>query len=311
MNALILKPRVRREIQSKVDRILRELDNPEPPLRLELVRELLELDRSYFTSESDGLMQMTFSRMKRAGKQIFKRPTLLGEAVKKFDLRAVYFPDEKRILIDDNIPKPKHRWLEAHEIGHDLLPWHHDMMLGDDDVTPTPNVHEKIEAEANYAAGILLFLSDRFIEECRSVDPTIKSAQELKKRYGNTFTTTLWRMIEHVGEDRPMIGLIGQHPRDFGNDTANFRHIIPSPAFDHQFDVPSVDRLSDQIETYCWGRRGPIGDGEVVVSAWDGSRHLFEFETFYNSYDALTLGRYSREVPLVISPGFRGAISVE
>lgn len=311
MKALILKPRVRRDIQMKVDRILRELDNPEPPLRLELVRELLDLDRSFFTSESEGLMQTAFSRLKRAGKQILKRPTLLGDAVKKFNLRALYIPDQKRILIDDSIPQPKHRWLEAHEIGHDLLPWHHDMMLGDDDITPTPAVHEKIEAEANYAAGILLFLSDRFIEECRSVDPTIASAQGLKKRYGNTFTTTLWRMIEHVGEDRPMIGLIGQHPQNFRSDTASFRHVIPSPAFDQRFDVPSVVSLGDRIKNYCWGRKGPIGEGELVFSARDGSRHLFEFETFYNGYDALTLGRYSRAVPLVISPGLRATSTAD
>ncbi len=168
-----------------------------------------------------------------------------------------------------------------------------------------------MEAEANYAAGILLFLSDRFIEECRSVPATIASAQQLKKRYGNTFTTTLWRMIEHIGEERPMIGLIGQHPQAYGNDEPNFRHLIPSLAFDHQFEVPSIHSLSNQIENYCWGRRGPIGEGEVVIVARDGSRHLFEFETFYNSYDALTLGRHLRALPLVISPGFIRAVTVE
>jgi hypothetical protein len=162
MQALVLKPRVRKDIKSKVDRLLLELGNPEPPLRLEEVRELLELDLSFFSGESDGLLNVAFSRLKRAGKQIIKRPTLLRDAVKRFDLRALYLPDRKRILIDDEVPKPKHRWLEAHEIGHDILPWHGDMMLGDDDITPTPSVREKIETEANYAAGSLLFMTDRF-----------------------------------------------------------------------------------------------------------------------------------------------------
>jgi len=70
MPAPILKARVRADIQSKADRILRELGYPEPPLNLDDVRELLRLDRGFFSGESDGLLQTTFSRLKRAGKQL-------------------------------------------------------------------------------------------------------------------------------------------------------------------------------------------------------------------------------------------------
>ena len=118
----ILRERVRRDIQARTDKVLRELGHPEPPLRLEDVRELLRLDRDYFSSSKDGLLQSVASKLKRGGIQLLNRPTLLIDAIKKFDLRALYLPDRKRILIDDSIPKPKHRWLEAHEIGHDLLP---------------------------------------------------------------------------------------------------------------------------------------------------------------------------------------------
>lgn len=304
MMATILKARVRQDIQAKVDRVLRELGYPEPPLRLEDVRELLRLDRSYFTAESDGLLKSTFSKLKRAGKQLLMRPMLLADAIKKFDLRALYLPDGRRILIDESVPKPKHRWLEAHEIGHDLLPWHHEMLLGDDEVTPTAATHDKMEAEANFAAGSLLFLNEKFAQECRDLPATIASAQDLKKRYGNTFTTTLWRMIEHAGEDCPIIGLVGQHPRDFDNDKPNFRHVVPSVAFDKAFDIPSVDTFTHELRAYCWGKRGPLGHGEVVIVAKDGKRHAFQFETFYNGYDALTLGVHAKEVATVIAPAW-------
>ncbi|MEM7013681.1 MAG: ImmA/IrrE family metallo-endopeptidase [Verrucomicrobiota bacterium] len=262
------------------------------------MRELLELDRTYFSGESDGLLIKTFSRLKRAGKQLLKRPTLLRDAIQKFDLRALYLPDRKRILIDDRIPKPKHRWLEAHEIGHDILPWHHEMMLGDDELTQTASVHDKMEAEANFAAGSLLFLGDRFIEECRSLPPSIESAQFLKKRYGNTFTT-LWRMIKHAGEDLPNIGFICLHPKDFGEEAA-FRHIIPSAASHQKFDASEPNSIEDEIESYCFRRRGPLGEGEVILNDREGNHHEFFFETFYNSYDALTLGIHVRRVPTIV-----------
>ena len=299
--AAILKQRVRQDIQARTDKVLRELGNPEPPLRLEDVRELLRLDYGYFTSETDGLFQSLVSKIKRGGIQILNRPTLLLDAVKKFDLRALYLPDHKRILIDDAIPKPKHRWLEAHEIGHDLLPWHHDMMLGDDDVTPTASTHDKMEAEANYAAGSLLFLGDKFREECRQTRASMASAQVLQKRYGNTITTTLWRMIEYAGEEQPIIGAVGLHPgaQDGG---PCFRHLIPSVAFDQKFAVPDPDELIVSIRNYCrLSGRGHLGHGEIVMSDRSSRRHVFDFETFYNGYDALTIGVHRRELAVVVA----------
>lgn len=96
-------------IDKRTQKILNELGNPEPPLCLDTVRELLAMDRSYFSSDDDGLLSKTFSRMKRAGKQILKRPSILKDAIRKFDLRALYIPDQKRIIIDDTVPLAKQR----------------------------------------------------------------------------------------------------------------------------------------------------------------------------------------------------------
>lgn len=303
MNALILKPRVRQSIALRVDKILRELDYPEPPLDLSMVRELLVLDRSYFSSEARGLLAMTASRLRRGGKQLLSDPTVVADAIKKFDLRAFYLPKQKKILIDDSLPVAKHRWLEAHEIGHSLLPWHQDMMLGDDEITPTSATHDRMEAEANFAGGSLIFLNDKFVKECKDVKPTIQNALKLKKRYGNTITTTLWRMIEHTGEDRPLLGLIGPHPRQIPPGTLPFRHVIPSSAFGAQFDLPSIDALIREIQNYSWGSKGPIGSAELILTSKTRVRHAFRFETFFNNWDALTLGVHIGPVPTIVSLG--------
>lgn len=76
-----LRPRLKREIDAITDKILRELGYPEPPLKLEDVRELLKLDLAYFSTEQDGLFRSTVSRLKRAGKQLMSRPGLLGDAI--------------------------------------------------------------------------------------------------------------------------------------------------------------------------------------------------------------------------------------
>ena len=173
-------------------------------------------------------------------------------------------------MIDDSVPEPKHRWLEAHEIGHDLLPWHHDMLMGDDRFTPTPSTHDKIEAEANYAAGSLIFLGDKFRDECRQCRASVATAQTLKKRYGNTITTTFWRMIEYAGEEHPILGAIGKHPGG-SNEEPNFRHVIPSAAFDRQFPVPAPDNLFEFVCNYSrLNGKGPLGHGEIILQDYSG-----------------------------------------
>ena len=78
-------------------------------LRLEDVRELLQLDRVFYTADDPGIVRETVSRIRIAGIQVYKRPKLLIDAIRKSSLMALYLPDRKRILLDEALPKLKHR----------------------------------------------------------------------------------------------------------------------------------------------------------------------------------------------------------
>jgi hypothetical protein len=107
-NILLSRPTAT-DIESQVRKVLRGLGNPEPPLRLEDVRALLKLDRGYYSTRNDSFLREKISRMAVAGAQIIERPTLLFDAVRKFDLRALYLPDRRRILLDESQPTPVKR----------------------------------------------------------------------------------------------------------------------------------------------------------------------------------------------------------
>jgi Zn-dependent peptidase ImmA (M78 family) len=295
---LILSPKTAADIDRRVDRVLQGLGNPEPPLRLELVRELLKLDVGFYTADNPGMAREVVSRIRVATIQVFQRPTLLLDAIKKMSLKALYLPDRKRILLDGSLPALKHRWNEAHEVGHSLLPWHEAMMHGDNDHTLSRNCHEHVEAEANFAAGRLLFLRDRFANEARALSPTFGTIDQLRKTFGNTLSTTLYRFVEAVGDENPVVGMITCHPhpdrRPFDHDPANpCKHVIQSTAFQARFArVTEVD-LFGVLVRYCASKRGGvIGQTELILSDDNGDPHRFYFETFYNRYDALTLGVY-------------------
>ena len=112
------------EIDAQVDKVLRGLGNPEPPLSLDVVRELLRLDRQYYSSTDGSVLREFVSKVKIGAQQLFLRPTLIFDVVKKANVSAFWIPDGKRILIDKNLPEIKHRWAETHEVIHSLTEWH-------------------------------------------------------------------------------------------------------------------------------------------------------------------------------------------
>lgn len=294
MKNVYLRDRTAQDINDLVAKVLRDLGQPEPPLNLDTVRELLRLDRQYYSSTEDGALREVAHRLTVAGKQVLARPALLLDAIRKFDLRALFLPDGKRILIDSNLPDAKKRWSEGHEIGHSIIPWHLDAMLGDNKRTLTPGCHEQIENEANFAAGQLLFFQQAFVQDARDLLPGIDAVNTLKKRYGNTITTTLWRYVEH-SED-PMIGAISCHPHRLASDFDSqkpFRYFVGSRPFQERFTNVSEIDLFNRIRAYCANRGGgPLGADDFLLLDDGGFNHLFHFETFFNRYEALTLGIY-------------------
>lgn len=285
------------DIEAIVARLLKDLGSPEPPLDLELVRRQLDLDMRYYSSNDVGLFDEVAHRLKMAGKQLFDKPTALFDAIRKAGLSALWVPSSRRIMIDKEVPQPKHRWIEGHEIGHSLIPWHREFLFGDDSVTLDPACHATIEAEANYAAARLLFLQGRFGAEARDCEPGFDTIKMMARRYGNTLTTTFWRSIEDREPDRPVFGMMTAHPRHpeigRGENGEMIRYFIRSRAFREQFSGFTPDHGYAVIKKFATGRkRGPVFEETDIVVNDRGEPCEFHFESFCNSYNLLTIGSF-------------------
>lgn len=297
-----LNEKTTRDIDKQVAKVLRDLGNPKPPLCLEEVRRLLQLDLQFYSSTNDGALREVVHKLKIAGKQIIERPTLLLEAIKAWDLKALFLPDRKRILIDSSQPKIKWRWQEGHEINHSIIPWHGSLMLGDDKLTLTPSCHEQIEAEANYGNGRLLFLRDHFDKMAQEASPCFKSVEKLSKLFGNNLTNTLWRFVEQ--SEKPALGIVCAHPHHLPHDfdpADPCRYFIRSKGFCNRFPNVSEIEVFSILSSYCSFRKGgPLGSKEVILCDSNGNRHVFLFETFGNTYEILTLGVYIKQSTSII-----------
>jgi len=295
----------RADIDAQVDKIIRGLGRPEPPLRLEDVRELLRLDLQYYSSTNDSALREFVSKVRIAGKQLFMRPALLLDVVKKADLSALWVPDRSRILIDQTLPLIKRRWAEGHETSHSLIEWHKLYLFGDSTKELDPTCSAILEAEANYGAGQLLFLRDRFLTEALDFERCIKTVTTLSKRFGNTLTSTLWRYVEHVGVKIPIAGLVTPHPHrlpDGHNPSAPCKYFIVSPAFDLRFSNVAEREMFEALSGYCRNAKGgPLGEDDVILRDVNGTPHVFRFETFFNGHEALTLCCWVQEQSLIVS----------
>lgn len=303
MRNRFLDPRTARDIDLQVSKILRGLGNPEPPIVLADVFDLLNLDRQYYSTKDDSALREFFSKAVIAGKQVTRRPMLLLEAVKKWDLKALYVPDRKRVLIDESQPPLKWRWNEAHEVIHSVTEWHQTLLHGDNGFSLSPDCHEQLEAEANFGAGRLLFLQDQFVEFARSSKPTFSVVQAANKRFGNTLTSSLWRLVEAL--DIPAFGVVSQHPRytDAEFDPADpCKYFIRSRLFEEQYSGLTERDAFGILRSYCsWRKRGPIATEEIILRNDRTEEHAFLFEAFHNNHQLLTLVTYLRPHPVVVA----------
>jgi hypothetical protein len=223
-------------------------------------------------------------------------------ALSKSKLCAFWVPESAKILVDTEVPKLKHRWIEGHEIAHSITPWHKEFLLGDNTQTLDPACHAMLEAEANYGAARLLFMQDRFAAEARDLELSFESIMALATRYENSIISTLWRTVEDRDPSQPVFGMISVHPRyrDIGkHDGPNpWRYFIRSAAFSTQFSGVSPEKAFELIVRHSNRRRtGPVLSARGVLQDVISEDWEFQVESFATKHAFMTFGFAIRRHP--------------
>ena len=79
----------RGDINEHIARLIRDLGNPEPPLRLEQVRELQKLDLTYYSKSDLNLLNEMVHRVKLAGHAISSAAKNMRDVVNQYGLKGV------------------------------------------------------------------------------------------------------------------------------------------------------------------------------------------------------------------------------
>jgi len=194
---------------------------------------------------------MEVSRLVAAG-EIYLEPELKRNLRARFGdlvdrvldslLGAIRF-DSREVYLQPGMYLPKRRFVEAHEIGHDLLPWQKNVYAYLDDKSRLrSDCHDLYERQANQAAIELLAQGDQLSKEADDSPITIAGISQLASRFGISFQAAARYVVE---ESHQQVALAVAYR---GSATGKLMptHLYSSHPFEHRLHWKATGR-ADQI----------------------------------------------------------------
>jgi hypothetical protein len=214
---------------------------------------------------------------------VVKKPS----ALKKI-LGAYLFPAETA-FVDFSQPEGRTRFIQAHELGHRIIPWHAGAYL-DDEHRLFRETEELFELEASLAAAHLIFHGNPFFERALEYPVSLKTPLLLADVCKASLHATIHYYIEHHPE--PAAGLIAGRIRR-ADGTIPIWRAIESATFRSRFG-----RIAARFPTKGLpldAESKPLGPllvaaqiafepptGPVAIHDLNRVRQRLTAETFYN-----------------------------
>lgn len=213
---------------------------------------------------------------------------------------------EKTLYVDESQQRPRGRFTQAHELGHEAMPWHRDAYFVDGATSLARDVKEDMEREANLFAAELVFGIDRFTDEADSFAPSLGVPLQLANKFGTSSQASLRRYAAQSRRPIALIGM-GQHVRRAGQP-----HL---PVWDTQCETSASFVEKYGLVSHLCGPRMNLADNpaiqtlaELTTSVYptplelrlDTRRgpNLFVAHLFFNRYSRFLLLHERRRVQL-------------
>jgi len=203
-------------------------------------------------------------------------------------IRGIADLRERAIYIAPDVKPARAKWVKAHELGHQVIPWHHvNTGYRDDDVSLSQDAQEKFDQEANFFAGEVIFQGQRFQRMARDFTPSFAAVFQLADDHRASRHATLWRYIEDHDEQ---VAAVSYWPSQYASDEAGYpvlrrsKAVVASPSF--LAKCANVELPAELLSAHAWAQAcvaGGVHSGEVTLAV-SGSPTVFQWESWWNSY---------------------------
>lgn len=200
--------------------------------------------------------------------------------------------------------KPRILFARAHELGHQVLPWHYlNTQYLDNDQTLSPQIKDRFEVEANLCAADILFQGERFQDMARQYRPEFASIFELARLHGASIHATFWHFIEvhddavsgiiyyPVSKESSPLAVQAGFIMQNEVRSARFRKFHASLTFDGRLDF-----RHEWAQARLVARQPVIAEIPMMMN---GCPEPFLWEAFWNGYCLMVLVRRRPALRLV------------
>jgi hypothetical protein len=208
--------------------------------------------------------------------------------------RAIYIPTETS--------QRRRRFVQAHELGHQVIPWHSvNVGYRDDDLSLTGDAQELFDIEANFFAAEVMFQGKRFRNRVRDYAPSFDAVFQLADEHEASRHATLWRFVEEQDE---IVCAVTFWPSIYTVDSSGHAvlrrgKIVASPTFLAKFGDLALPRELPATHPWVQARneRQPC-EGDIKLTSGTDSRP-FQWQAWWNSYCLFVLLRRRPALSLV------------
>ena len=126
-------------------------------------------------------------------KGIFKSAKQKLRGIADLRQRATYIPRDSN--------PARERFVRAHELGHQVIPWHDiDPTYLDNSESLSPDAKATFEQEANFFGAEIIFQGPGFRTLARDYQPSFDAVFVLSDQHAASKQSTAWRFVEEQDE---------------------------------------------------------------------------------------------------------------
>lgn len=209
-------------------------------------------------------------------------------------IQAALDINEKSIIFRSGLPIQKQNWGKLHEIGHEFLPWHRQLLYYCPLLWLPARIQDQLESEADIFAAESFFFGSQFSKLAAEGDFSLHTAKELADQvYSTSYHATFMHYVE---ESNVACCLLVWKPieEDIGSQLPHrlqLHYYVPSTQFCGHIRPGAIIEDNELLKILS-DPPTEVVKHEVQVNLGQGKAEVVNAESFGNSYNVFTLIRW-------------------
>lgn len=204
-------------------------------------------------------------------------------------IRAFIDMPERKVFVSEQLHEKQQRFASFHEIGHDTLPWHRELLYECSELDLSPAARRKFDVEANAFAAACIYQGNGFTEEALDYRFGMRAVMALADRYAVSFESASRRYVERHEKACALAVCAPIKSDDPGKPAFELKYAVRSADFPVWLEPGSVLSEDHSISQICHRRSNSPAGENVILTDGRSTEFKCKAHVLFNGYKALIL----------------------